>query len=446
MEILFYITLLFIWASILKACWAIRSIRRSFQFFEMTTPVICQNPPNVVIVLSVLREQKVLKDTVEHMFKLEYPKIKLHLLLVSTEREHSEQNPSACKVNTIEVIKKLQKQHPTIKWLHYPDSNGIKADQMNYAIDQFENIFPELSPEHTFYAFYDADSRPASNVLNIFSTSRQHNGNAHVFQQSATYLKNFDLFSKKKGWSRFFLKAQALKQTRFIFAYEIPRIRRVFQYCSGKHYSWLGGITYAPCIAHGLFVRVAFLKKIPFPKNYTPEDMYWGYLVSCHKESIVPLPSLDSSETPDSVKQIFLQLARWFRGPFFSYKYLRCLQKDYRSTYHRSRVRSHLITLFALFDGLNWLATSTLTFFYFLMGFVFGTPVWLALLLFLFLYQYGCMLILKRFTDLRLLNVRDRFLTIVFGVVIILFHSIPAYYSLWQLFRHKTVNTKTERS
>lgn len=448
MDILFYIIITLLIFSIIKATIAIMSIKRSLDLYRKKRKNLLipeADLPHIIVVICVLREQKILKETVNYFLNIIYPQEKLHLLLVTTERELSEAPPYKMSKTTIEIVNKLISDHPKIKWLHYPQTDGLKSDQINHAVEKFKSIFPDLDPAQTFYALYDADSRPHKNILMIFNEVYHDNRTANVFQQSATYLKNFFEFDTKRFFTKYFLKAQALKQTRFIFAYEIPRILRVYKFCSQKSRGFFDMATYAPCISHGLFVRVSLLKKIPFPEKYTPEDMFWGFLVSNFQEPIVFIPSLDVSETPDSIKKVFYQLARWFQGPFLGFRYKKFLKNYYNEIYNKNKIRAHLISFFSIMDGLNWLLTSTVLYVYIYMIFLFGWPVFILVMLFIILYQYGNLLLINELLPKNAVTFPKKLTIFLFGIIVMLFHSIPAYFSLWNIISYKNIQVKTER-
>ncbi|KPK32130.1 MAG: hypothetical protein AMS24_04925 [Chlamydiae bacterium SM23_39] len=441
-----YITIILLALSILKAFFAIKRIKKSIKLINNNKENIPTDAPNIVVVLPVLREQKSLEETVLYFLKLPYDTKKLQILIITTEKELKENSSRFQEETTISLAKRLSEKYNKVKWLHYPKANGLKADQMNYSIEKFNQLFPSLSPANTFYAFYDADSKPSKNVFDIFKKSYAQIPNCNIFQQSSLYTKNYFSFNKKNFFRKLFLKAQSLKQTRFIFSYEIPRIIRVYNYCSGKKKSFLNYCTYAPSVAHGLFARVSLLQKIKFPSNYTPEDMFWGFIISCLKEPIAFLPSLDNSETPDSIKKVFLQLASWFKGPFLSHRYRRFVKKYYTSHYKQNRLRIYMISYFAVWDAINWLMTSALVYLYVIMGFLYGWPIWILLILFFIMYEYGCFMIINQFISSKnLINFREKFLIFFSGILILLFHSLPAYYSIWKLLRGVEVVNKTER-
>src|ERR1017187_8728392 len=92
--------------------------------------------PNVAIVIPVLREQVSIEGALAHLSSLRYPK--LRIVVVSTERE----GPVGTYGSPMEALERLSHQYE-FAWLHYPVSNGTKADQINYAVDHLLEVLPD---------------------------------------------------------------------------------------------------------------------------------------------------------------------------------------------------------------------------------------------------------------------------------------------------------------
>ncbi len=431
---IYYIVLIILILGIIKSIISINSINKTIKLLETKFKHNnSSNLPNIIIVIPVLREQRIIKETLEFFSKLKYPK--LYILIVTTEKEFEKK----VKINTIDILNEIKNQYSKLKIIHQPKRDGLKSDQMNYAIDNFNKIFPELKPENTFFAFYDVDSRPNKDILNVFNEVYRKNKKVNIFQQSANYLTNFSEFDNKNFFEKYFLRSQALKQTRFSLAYEIPRIIRVYDYTSGRNKNLFNKITYAPTAGHGLFVRVEFLKRVKFPLNYTPEDMFWGFLVSSMNEPIIFIPSLDNSETPNSIKKVFFQLASWFKGPALVLRYKKYAKEHYRQF---DSTRANFMSFFALYDSGIWLMTSFIVYLGIIGSIIFGFPILILFLLFLLLYQLSILIIANNCLKLTL---TENIILLFFGIIIMMFHSIPAIYSLTSLLFKKPIYNKTER-
>src|SRR3989344_1468470 len=100
--------------------------------------------PNIFLIIPVLRESSVIENTLDSFSKLEYPKDKLKIVVVTTEREYEVPQSG---LNTIEVVKrKIESLNNKLAsqiflTIHYPHKRGVKSDQINYAIRELSNKF-----------------------------------------------------------------------------------------------------------------------------------------------------------------------------------------------------------------------------------------------------------------------------------------------------------------
>jgi cellulose synthase/poly-beta-1,6-N-acetylglucosamine synthase-like glycosyltransferase len=446
-ETLLAITGVLLSACVFKALIAIAGIRQTLRVFEQAKDLPKPSiTPKVLIVVCALREQASLGDTVRHFQALEYPERQRRILIVTTERERQEgQSFPLHGSDTIYIAEDLQRRYADVRHLHFPDPAGLKSDQMNYAIARFADVCPDWKPDEAFFAFYDADSRPAANVLLMFAAVFERYPQSNIFQQSATYVDNFFSFDELPLLSRLLLRAQAFKQTRFTFAYEIPRIRRVLRYCLGQSRSLLAMATFAPCVAHGLIVRGTLLAALPFQKRYVPEDMFWGFVASSLRHPIVFFASLDSSQTPGTVGQAFGQLSRWFQGPLLTIRYVHFLEEYHPRVYVRERLRVWLMCLFGLYDATVWIATSFIWWFLVAMSVYFGSWIAVLTVIWLVLYEISVYTLMKRFLPERQATPVQVISTLVCGALLLAVYSLPACYSVFKLIVNSPLTTKTER-
>lgn len=396
-ELLYSFTCILIAICIVRVLVANRNISRSISMVSGSEPMLDPaSAPCLVIVICVLREAAILEETAEFFLNLPYPPEKLRILFVTTEREHAEP-ASYAEQTTPSLASSLAEKHTLILHLHYPDASGYKPHQMNYAVRHLRSILPEWSSEDIFLGFYDADSRPGRGVLNQFAAQAIRSPHTRVFQHSAVYMGNFLQFKKYPILPRFLLQALAARQTRFAFAYEIPRIQRVYGYSTSRDTTMLSSCTYAPCVAHGLFVKHSLLEEAPFPADFFVEDMAWGFLMAARREPIALLGCVDWSEIPASAGQAFAQMARWFQGPYLAGRYVRFVRDKQPLTYRLNQLRIHLLYCFALYDALIWLLTFPIILFFAAMSLTFGLSVLAPFLIFLGLYQLGAIKLIRHF-------------------------------------------------
>lgn len=424
----------------------------------------CPTCVPIIVVIPVLREQNIIEDTVRYFNSLNYPTLKL--VIVTTEKEFS--SPIVDNsYTTIDIVKKLISQY-NLHWIHYPFTDGMKADQVNYAVSQFQDLFPEYNVTNSFIALYDADSRPHIETFNELCRLVMHYPENNVFQQSSIFYKNFNQIGDENDYlAGSFLQAQALRATRFVFAYELPRIVNQLAYYNRKH-SWrsvVGSFTYAHCVGHGLFLRASFAQSIPFPPNVVLEDMFYGFILNYLREPIIPVPVLTNCEIPSSIKQMFIQNSRWFLGPSRCLLYLQYAREKYPK--FRNDFRNYGLLLFGYYTTLIWILMSfiTMTMLIYIGLSILGIPnmnltnliiIYLSGM-FLYLYLWGVYILLRNHSVIcSLANTKSKDtlslhhkLKVIIGFVgVILFHSIPPYYTIYGLIFRKTKNvknTKTER-
>ncbi len=421
--------------------------------------------PFVVLVIPLLREQKLLRETIDYLSALKYENHEI--LFVTTAKEKSEMGEDT----TIDILRNLQGTY-SFKWIHYPYEDGTKADQLNYAIERFEELFADREVQKSFLAFYDIDSRFHPRTLQYFAQIVKQNPGFNVFQQPSLYYNNIEGIGRctKQQLVSLFLQAQAVRQTRFIFSYEIPRlINRLYYY--EKRLSWrsaLGAITYSHCVGHGLFVRASFALRNAFPSRETNEDMFYGFLLNCIKEPIKPFFVLDNCEMPSNIKTLLHQKARWFWGPARFLDYFKYVRDTFRDKGMVARAR--VIALFACYDALSWVLTSPI-----FAGLIalWGYEIFnlfsnklspqqaivMAMLnIYILLYMAGILLLLVKFestlsfSDMsrhyRLSSKRKLKILLAYPMVLLL-HSLPAYYAIIDAIlngkKEILIFTKTER-
>jgi len=418
---------IFIIANLFNLLKTYSSLKFLQKYYDLSNSSFPENLPDIIVVVPVLNEKRNIEKTIKYMFSFDYPQDKLNFLIITTEKEKIQKK----KYDTIDIVNEISNIYKKVKWLHYPYTTGCKSDQLNFAIDNFQRLYPDKNPENTFFVIYDADSMPNLKTLKIFSLVFTRYKKANVFQQSAIFLKNFDEFEGKDWFSRYFLKIAALNQTKFTLAHEIPRIRRLKR---SKYF--IDKITYAHCVGHGLFIRVSFLKKLKFPENYYPEDLFYGFILNAIGEPIIPLPVLDHSDTPRTISDVFKQKASWFYGLLQINIYIRFVKEHFEYLYSKDFFRITLISTLLLFDVLRWLTASFFAILIVILTYFYG-GIYIPLIFILIIsYIYNYYLILMNYGILceiagkrrRHLMPRETFFTLLFSIIFVIFYSFPAYY------------------
>ena len=390
-----------------------------------------------IVIIPVLREQKILKRTLEYFLKMKYDLDKVTIILVSTEKEIKESvNNSLKRVTTIDLIKKLKQEinqkykREIIVHLHYPSIDGKMAHQVNYAFDyilrtrrsDFNNLFVVL---------YNADSRPDLETFTVVS-SLARNSDLRVFQQSALFLDNLAIIRAQNNFFiRQYLVANAILHSRWTLAHEIPRLLRQSFFIN--HFN--KKIFLSHCVGHGLFLRGDFLQKVKtMPTITVTEDLFFGYILSALGESINPLPVLESAEAPATISSAMKQKYVWFFGPLDHFSYEKFFKKRF------SKYSNNLFLKWLTFQGIlpafawffmGWLILFVLLYPLFIHNYqlFFG-----SVLLWLFYgpFSYIMVLIFSQKMNKPMHNkYADYFWLALFSLPAVVAHSMPTVYTLY---------------
>lgn len=284
---------------------------------DRTVPDAAQH---VVVIVPLLREQRVLADTVEVFTKLAKRHDRAVVVLVTTEREYHEPDPARLAdpfaPTSIDLARTLTGEAPVglVRHLHYPDPTGVMVDQVNYAARvELARLADEgLDPQRVWVGVYNADSRPNPTTLDLLGPAAGA-GPAltqapRIVQQSALFTTNLHTFPP--GLRGAVLAGAALLQSRWTLAREIPRLRRQARQARAGGARWP---RLAHCVGHGLFVRGdEFHRHGGLPVEPMNEDLAFGYLACASGTPIDPLPLLEHGDSPSTVRGLIRQARQWF--------------------------------------------------------------------------------------------------------------------------------------
>lgn len=367
--------------------------------------------------IPVLYEEHRINNAIKHFKNLNYSTEKFKICFITTQKAIANR-----KDNTIETVKKAAKDN--VFWIHYPYTTGCKSDQLNYAIEKLVEYVP--IDQNTFLAIYDADSVPNIDTFKVFSKVLHNHMESNVFQQSSTFFKNLNNADKKSWFSKYFLVATAINQTKFTLAHEIPQFQRRLR---NKYF--LDKITYAHCVGHGLFIRHSFAEKIKFPDHYYPEDLFYGYILNSIGEPIVPIPTLDDAEVHETIQKDFQQKALWFMGSFKVEQYRKYVKKQFTSIYNQNKYKIILITAHAFYSSFRWFIKSIFAIIITITTIFLGGYYYFLFLLLVASYLSSIYLIIKNLPYLSPKSKRLKsFPTLFFCLIHSYYVSLPTYYAL----------------
>lgn len=249
------------------------------------------------ILIPVYREAAVIKASVEFFDKLaRYPNVLVYYVTTEKEGENSE---------TVAALEQLSGRY-AFSHLHYPQREGFKAHQLNWAIEQILAAIDSDDYQATYFGIYDVDSRPQIEVIETIL-----HGKEPVYQQPSIYLENYSRLGP-------FQRAGALLQTKWELCGNIPIFRG-----NEQSFQENRSITSLPhCTGHGLFIRADVLKNVGLLDTRTlAEDLEFGYRYSFRGIPITVLQEADYAQFAPTFPATVLQTSRWFHGEMGLYRY-----------------------------------------------------------------------------------------------------------------------------
>ncbi len=251
----------------------------------------------IYILIPVYQEASVIKASVEYFDKLaQFPNVLIYY--VTTEKEGSNSD-------TIAALKQMAERYK-FSHLHYPETEGFKAHQLNWAIEQILASQDRADSQTTYFGIYDVDSRPEIEVIKIILYGRDP-----IYQQPSIYLENYTRIGSIQ-------QIGALFQTKWELCGNIP-IFREYQ----RSFQQKRPVTSLPhCTGHGLFIRADVLNKAGLLDTRTlAEDLEFGYRAAFREIPITLLHEIDYTQYAPTFPSAVRQASRWFHGEMNLYRY-----------------------------------------------------------------------------------------------------------------------------
>lgn len=351
MSMVVYYTILIL--EVLTGFWC---FYRSFKYIckqnKKTKNILQRNEKksNILIVIPCLREQDIIIQTLNYFLGLTKNLDNVKLLIVTTQKEEFEKEINSylkdqlikdvknnmqlqklinkynkilstneikeilkySKLENIEEIinNKIQNSKTTsvlieefviqnhleekVYHFHYPNNEGIMADQLNYVLNNFE-----FKDEKNYYfSVYNADSIPNKDTIKEVLTTINENDNPKVIQQYSVPISNWnELSNLMKGFS--------IYQSNFELRYGL-----INSYFPNK-------LLYTYVVGHGMYIRVDILKQIGgFETKYWCEDIYMSYVLRNKDISIYPIKTLEIMQSPQYLSILTKQNSVWFKTSF----------------------------------------------------------------------------------------------------------------------------------
>ncbi len=301
----------------------------------------------IFVIIPVLNEAKRITKTVEYFRNTFSHLKKLKIVIVTTEAEF--QNNLSSNENTMEIVQHLAKIYPNVLYYHYPYSDSKMAHQLNYAV---KKILSENHEKDCLLAMYNADSRPHPKTFDWVLGHMSAHKDVKVFQQYGDYSQNIHIFKRGKSvlWSA------TCWQNRWSIGFEIPHALNQF-----KERRIIPTLSYPLnyCIGHGLVFKPEIFHKLAgFSEDTYNEDAIFGLELSYLREPIIPIPYFDLSETPDTLKGLYIQKSNWFFGPWEAFRYVDKIIKKRKGNVDKLRLIVLASKLFL--HAVYWIAGPTL--------------------------------------------------------------------------------------
>ncbi|MBP3596723.1 MAG: glycosyltransferase family 2 protein [Clostridia bacterium] len=348
--IIFYIILLL---EILTGLWC---FHRSFKYMRKHNKKVenkvqtKEEAPNILIVIPCLREQDIIIQTLKHFLDLTNNFANVKILVVTTQKEEFEREKNMYLKgqfikdvkNNIELQKLINKYNKILSTneikeilkyskfkdieaiinnkiknskttnnlieefitqsnlqekvyhFHYPNNEGMMADQLNYVLNNFE-----FKDEKNYYfSVYNADSIPNKDTIAEVIKTINENDSPKVIQQYSVPMSNWNELSN-------LMKGFAIYQSNFELRYGL-----INSYFPNK-------LLYTYVVGHGMYIRVDILKEIGgFETKYWCEDIYMSYVLRNKDISIYPIKTLEIMQSPQYLSILAKQNAVWFKTSF----------------------------------------------------------------------------------------------------------------------------------
>ncbi len=404
---------------------------------EKENEVFRAKTKNLLSGLKLIKSEKGIRDYLKKTINFE----------ITSNRENAmegitiEAERAICeRENTVTVVKKLEEKYKEIELYHYPYIGGKMAHHLNYSI---RCIIKKGVDDNALFAIYNADSRPHQKTFDwiFYALSRNK---IRVFQQYGNYLKNMHKF---KGLVRnTILTAAALWQTRWSIGFEIFNALKQFR---RKKRNNLNNPPLNYCIGHGLiFTKDIFLKLDGFNEKMHNEDAIFGLELSYYQELIMPVPYFDEADTPDTIKSLYLQKSSWFFGPLQSFEYYKKLVEKIKNI---NKFKLFVLSAKLFSHALYWILVPTFLVLSFFLACaernsLLFTLFFIELILFLIVPNFFTWMIIKKENN-KHINNKYIIYSLLFGSVpCYILHGLSAYKGLFQaifyyLFK-KTINKK----
>lgn len=377
----------------------------------------------ILIIIPCLREQSIIKETIDYFLDLIKDRDNIELIIVTTEKEKYEQLLTKSERNktTFDVVNEYINKNKInkVKLLHYPYKEGIMADQLNYVMKEYKNY---NNSKNIYFSVYNADSRPNLDTINSVLNIIKNQNCPEIIQQYSYAFSNLENLS-------FIMKGFALYQSNFEIKYGLINSLT------------FPNLLYTYIVGHGLYIRLDTLKKIEgFNNKFWCEDIYMSSIIRNRNIKITPVLKLENMETPKNISVLIKQNANWFRTSNQWIKMIKSnLKKDKKisnscKNWLFQRVRMNL----------SWLFLPLIIILPFTIGIYYRNVILLVIAIFSYIFMQICVYLstIKLIEKLENKKINNK-LSLICAVCVSTFISNTG--PLYSMFNFKMKKYKTER-
>lgn len=302
-NVLSIITLIIIIVYFLGFLFTIISIFFEKLYLRKLKKVNSNQNKDIFVLLPALKEQKIVSSTIDWFKQIKYNG-NIKFIIITTEKEEQEfKNNNIKEDTTSKVVKSYLKKINDQRFIHYhyPETNGNKSSQMNYAIERIQDEF-KIDINNTYISVFDFDSQPDLHTFDCLNKVATLKKDPDVIQQVPLCFKNYEEFSKQK--SKIILLLYALHHTIRSIAIEKTKLLicsltklKVPQYCMGA------------CMHIKLST---LLENNKFP--IFVDDLTLGYRLSIKNSSFAYLPTYNYSLIPNKLYDYMNSAILIFKG------------------------------------------------------------------------------------------------------------------------------------
>lgn len=305
------------------------------KFHTISAQIAIRKAHGFFVLVPVLHEEKTIEKFLGDLSLQNYPKSSFEVYVITTQKEYLKSE--SVQPNTIDILNRLMadKKFPELQLtiIHYPDTEGFKAHQLDYAFKQIRKMRGDNAVSDAFFLFLDADSEIEPSTLARFNSSIEEN--IEIYQQPLLWFKNVEEIKSP------FMQSFAFSQSFFSISYEVPMF-------IGKFFPWR--LKYL--VGHGLCTKGSFLLRIGGLPDII-EDVRLGRLSSFLNIKVKLVSGFGVVETAKNVLVYLKQSSVWFFGCGLfvcDYLYARSLRRT-----KDVNIRDFILLSYGFFKAFRWL-------------------------------------------------------------------------------------------